>query len=229
VVALKVMHPGHTGEVQYLEALRREANLASRLDHPNIVKVFDFQVEDGTAYVAMEYVPGVLCTEMQPGTPISPGRAVELAIQVSSAMAHAHQQGVVHRDIKPQNILPTEDVTAKVSDFGIARAMASSTRSRATHVVGTPFYMAPEQWSGTGADGRADLYALGVVLYQMIAGRVPFRGDAIEAIYVQHRESPVPAKLMGGNNAVKKGKIGQRVGRRAAGNATGKAMRKLFK
>ena len=104
VVALKVMHPGHTGEVQYLEALRQEANLASRLDHPNIVKVFDFQVEGGTAYVAMEYVPGVLRSEMQPGTPISPGRAVELAIQVSSAMAHAHQHGGVHRDIKPQGV-----------------------------------------------------------------------------------------------------------------------------
>ena len=89
VVALKVMHPGHTGEVQYLEALRQEANLASRLDHPNIVKVFDFQVEGGTAYVAMEYVPGVLRSEMQPGTPLSPGRAVELAIQVSSASCRA--------------------------------------------------------------------------------------------------------------------------------------------
>ncbi len=86
-------------------ALRQEANLASRLDHPNIVKVFDFQVEGGTAYVAMEYVPGVLRGEMQPGTPISPGKAVELAIQVCGAMSHSHQHGVVHRDIKPQNIL----------------------------------------------------------------------------------------------------------------------------
>ena len=83
-------------------ALRQEANLASRLDHPNIVKVFDFQVEGGTAYVAMEYVPGVLRGEMQPGTPISPGKAVELAIQVCGAMSHSHQHGVVHRDIKPR-------------------------------------------------------------------------------------------------------------------------------
>ena len=126
VVALKVMHPGHTGEVQYLEALRQEANLASRLDHPNIVKVFDFQVEGGTAYVAMEYVPGVLRSEMQPGKPLSLGRAVELAKQVSSAMAHAHQHGVVHRDIKPQNILLKEDGSVAVSDFGIARASAAA-------------------------------------------------------------------------------------------------------
>jgi len=103
VVALKVMHPGHTGEVQYLEALRQEANLASRLDHPNFVKVFDFQLEEGTAYVAMEYVPGVLRSEMQPGTPLSPRRAVELAKQVSSAMAHAHQHGVVQWSIGTSN------------------------------------------------------------------------------------------------------------------------------
>ena len=192
VVALKVMHPGHTGEVQYLEALRREANLASRLDHPNIVKVFDFQVEGGTAYVALEYVPGVLRTEMQPGTPISPGRAVELAIQVSSALAHAHQHGVVHRDIKPQNILITEDGTVKVTDFGIARAMASSSIIRQTGVMGTPHYMSPEQWQGGAIDGRADVYSLGIVLYEMLTGSPPFEGEGMGEIFRKHQEEPVP-------------------------------------
>ncbi len=192
VVALKVMHPGHTGEVQYLEALRQEANLASRLDHPNIVKVFDFQVEGGTAYVAMEYVPGVLRSEMQPGTPLSPGRAVELAIQVSSAMAHAHQHGVVHRDIKPQNILLTEDGTVKVTDFGIARAMQSSSIIRQTGVMGTPHYMSPEQWQGRAVDGRADVYSLGIVLYEMLTGSPPFEGDGMGEIFRKHEQEPVP-------------------------------------
>ena len=173
-------------------ALRQEANLASRLDHPNIVKVFDFQVEGGTAYVAMEYVPGVLRGEMQPGTPISPGRAVELAIQVCGAMAHAHQHGVVHRDIKPQNILLTEDGTVKVSDFGVARALASSTRSRTGSIMGTPQYMAPEQWESGRLDGRLDQYALGIVLYEMLTGTLPFQGESMAALFVQHREAPVP-------------------------------------
>ena len=182
VVALKVMHPGHTGEVQYLEALRQEANLASRLDHPNIVKVLDFQVEGGTAYVAMEYVPGVLRREMRPGTPLSPGRAVELAIQVSSAIAHAHQHGVVHRDIKPQNVLLTDDGTVKVTDFGIARAMQSSSIIRQTGVMGTPHYMSPEQWQGRAVDGRADVYSLGIVLYEMLTGSPPFEGDSGQSL-----------------------------------------------
>jgi serine/threonine-protein kinase len=192
VVALKMMHPGHTGEVQYLEALRQEANLASRLDHPNIVKVFDFQVEGGTAYVAMEYVPSVLRSEMQPGTPLSPGRAVELAIQVASAMARAHQHGVVHRDIKPQNILLTEDGTVKVTDFGIARAMQSSSIIRQTGVMGTPHYMSPEQWQGSTVDGRADVYSLGIVLYEMLTGSPPFEGDGMGEIFRKHEQEPVP-------------------------------------
>jgi hypothetical protein len=192
VVALKVMHPGHTGEVQYLEALRQEANLASRLDHPNIVKVFDFQVEGGTAFVAMEYVPGVLRSEMRPGAPLPPGRAVELAIQVSSAMAHAHQHGVVHRDIKPQNILLTEDGTVKVTDFGIARAVQSSSIIRQTGVMGTPHYMSPEQWQGRAVDGRADVYSLGILLYEMLTGSPPFEGDGMGEIFRKHEQESVP-------------------------------------
>jgi serine/threonine protein kinase len=145
VVALKVMHPGHTGEVEYLEALKREANLASRLDHPNIVKVFDFQVEDGTAYVAMEYVPRVLRTEMQAGTPLTPRRATEVASQVLSASAHAHQHGVVHRDIKPQNILITEDGSVKVTDPETASNLACWQRNAMS---------APESPSALGANSR---------------------------------------------------------------------------
>jgi serine/threonine-protein kinase len=132
-------------------------------------------VEEGTAYVAMEYVPGVLRSQMQPGTPLSPQRAVELAVQVCSAMAHAHQHGVVHRDIKPQNVLLTEDGTVKVTDFGIARAMQSSSIIRQTGVMGTPHYMSLEQWQGGAIDGRADVYSLGIVLLRDADGQPALR------------------------------------------------------
>jgi hypothetical protein len=140
----------------------------------------------------MEYVPDSLDKHIRAGQPLPYQRAVEIAVQVCRALSHAHEMGVVHRDIKPQNILLTEDGTAKVTDFGIARALVSSTQSRGTRTMGTPWYMSLEQWSGSRVDGRADLYSLGILLYEMLTGSVPFQGEAIEAIYVQHRESRMP-------------------------------------
>jgi serine/threonine protein kinase len=140
----------------------------------------------------MEYVPDALDRHLQGGTRLPWERATEIAVQIARALQHAHDQGVVHRDIKPQNILLTEDGTVKVSDFGIARALASSTRSRTASVVGTPEYMSPEQWSSGSLDGRLDQYALGIVFYQMLVGTTPFQGESMEAIYVQHRETPLP-------------------------------------
>ena len=130
VVAIKVMHPGHTGEALYLDALRREANLASRLQHPNVTQVKDFQIEEGAAYLVMEYVPDVLSSHISPDSPLPAERVVEAGKEICAALSHAHQQDVVHRDIKPQNILLTEEGTVKVTDFGIARAMEASTMSR---------------------------------------------------------------------------------------------------
>ena len=192
VVAVKVINQPVTDDPQYLEALQREARLAARLDHPNITRVHDFQVEGDTAYIVMEYVPDSLDKHVRAGQPLPYQRAVEIAVQICRGLAHAHENGVVHRDIKPQNILLTEDGTAKVTDFGIARALVSSTQSRGTRTMGTPWYMALEQWSGSRVDGRADLYSLGILLYEMLTGSVPFQGEAIEAIYVQRREAPVP-------------------------------------
>ena len=137
VVAIKVMHPGHTGEALYLDALRREANLATRLEHPNVTQIKDFQIEEGVAYLVMEYVPDVLSNHISPETPLPAERVVEIGKEISLALSHAHSYDVVHRDIKPQNILLTEDGTVKVTDFGIARAMEASTMSR-TGVMGTP-------------------------------------------------------------------------------------------
>ena len=192
VVAVKVINQPVTDDPQYLEALQREARLAARLDHPNITRVHDFQVEDGTAFIVMEYVPDSLDKHVQSGQPLPYQRAVEIAVQVCRGLAHAHENGVVHRDIKPQNILLTEDGIAKVTDFGIARALASSTRSQTGSVMGTPHYMAPEQWESGRLDGRLDQYALGIVLYEMLTGTLPFQGESMAALFVQHREAPVP-------------------------------------
>ena len=192
VVAVKVINQPVADDPAYLEALQREARLAARLSHPNIATVYDFQVEGDIAYIVMEFVPDALDRQLRGSERLPWRRAVEIGLQTSRALQHAHEQGVVHRDIKPQNILLRETGAAAVSDFGIARALASSTRSQTGGVMGTPAYMAPEQWAGGAVDGRLDQYGLGIVLYEIITGSPPFQGDSMEALYVQHREAPVP-------------------------------------
>jgi len=175
VVALKVMHPGHTGEAQYLEALRREANLASRLEHPNVTRVLDYQVESGTAYVVMEYVPDVLSAHISPDSPMSPERVLQIARGICSALSHAHSLDVVHRDIKPQNILLTDDGTVKVN---------SESHGGVHHV---PYR----------GDGDAFLYVPGAVGRReggRPGGRL-FPGDPL--IRVAHRVSPLPGSGYG--------------------------------
>jgi serine/threonine-protein kinase len=198
VVAVKVINQNIEDDPAYLEALQREARLAARLDHPNITRVHDFQVENGIPYIVMEFVPDALDRELRGNERLPWRRAVEIGLQTARALQHAHDQGVVHRDIKPQNILLRETGAAALSDFGIARAFASSTKSQSGGVMGTPAYMAPEQWAGGAVDGRLDQYGLGIVLYEIIAGRPPFQGDSMEALYVQHRETlmpPMPSSL----------------------------------
>ena len=134
VVAVKIINQSIADDPAYLAALQREARLAASLDHPNITTVYDFQIEDGTPYIVMEYVPDALDRHLQGGTRLPWERATEITVQIASALKHAHDQRVVHRDIKPQNTLLTEEGTVKVSDFGIARALASSTRSRTASV-----------------------------------------------------------------------------------------------
>ena len=192
IVAVKVINQNIEDDPAYLEALQREARLAARLDHPNITRVHDFQVEDGIPYIVMEFISDALDRQLRGNNRLPWRRAVEIGLQTARALQHAHEQGVVHRDIKPQNILLRETGAAAVSDFGIARALASSTRSQTAGVMGTPAYMAPEQWEGGSVDSRLDQYGLGVVLYEIITGNPPFQGDSWGAIYVQHREALVP-------------------------------------
>jgi serine/threonine protein kinase len=193
-VAIKVLDYQADEDSEYLHALQREARLAAALDHPYVTTVHDFLEEGATPYIVMEYLPDSLDRHLRGSDRLDWGKAVRIAVQVAQALGYAHSQGIVHRDIKPQNILLRENGDVSVADFGLARASAISGRSRSTGyggMLGTPEYMAPEQWSEGPVDGRVDQYALGVLLYQMISGYLPFEGD-IPVLYSQHKEKPFP-------------------------------------
>ena len=191
IVAIKVMNHQVDNDPDYLAALRREASLAAGLNHPHVTTIYDIQLDNDPPFIVMEYVPDSLGNHIGKGERLPWRRAVEIALQVASALEHAHLGGVVHRDIKPANILLRESGEVAVSDFGIARAFSSSSQNLGS-IAGTPMYMAPEQWSGGSVDGRLDQYALGIVLYEAISGFTPFEADSYEAYFVQHRETRVP-------------------------------------
>jgi serine/threonine-protein kinase len=193
-VALKVLHERFAGDAGFVERFRREARAAAQLNHPNVVGVYDWGVTEGTYYMAMEYVPGhnlrTLLTEVGR---LEPAQVAEVAVQVLAALDHAHGHGIVHRDVKPENILIAEDGTVKVADFGLARAFAASTTSQVEGTVtGTVQYLAPEQVEGEPADPRTDLYATGIVLFELLTGRPPYSGETSVAIAYRHVTDRVP-------------------------------------
>ena len=188
-VALKVINEQDSNDPVYIRALQEEARLAATLDHENVTKVYDFQIKDGVASLVMEFVPHSLDNLLKKERILSWSKALQIALQVCRGLEHAHRRGVVHRDIKPANILLTKlkDGVAKVTDFGISKAMTSSLRiDTTTTVVGTFMYMPPEQWKGSNMDARLDQYALGIVIYEMITGKVPFDGPSQENYLYQH-------------------------------------------
>ncbi|GKS57879.1 hypothetical protein YTPLAS18_14060 [Nitrospira sp.] len=170
----------------------REAESAGRLSHPNIVTIYDAGEQDGLGYIAMEFLEGVtLKSVCQPGKLLPLSQAVNLVLTVADALDYAHRQGIVHRDIKPANIMLTQDHRIKVTDFGIAK-MASSTKTHTNVILGTPSYMSPEQASGKKVDGRADVFSLGIVLYELVAGRRPFQGEDVVSLLFQICKEPHP-------------------------------------
>ena len=194
-VALKVLWEYFASDEEFVDRFKREARSAASLSHPNIVQVYDRgETENGTAYMAMEYVPGgTLKERISREGPLSPAGAAGMAIQISEALAAAHERGVIHRDIKPHNVLLSESGEAKVTDFGIARAAAATTATRTGRVLGTAGYMSPEQALGERVDLRSDLYSLGVVLFEMLTGRLPFRGESPITVSMKHvNEAPPP-------------------------------------
>ncbi|MDR3647625.1 MAG: Stk1 family PASTA domain-containing Ser/Thr kinase [Acidimicrobiales bacterium] len=192
-VALKVLFPELSVDRSFVERFRREAQAAANLSHPNIVPVFDWGEDNGTYFIVMEFVDGrALSSILRTAGPLHPDRAAEIAADVAGALAYAHRHGVVHRDVKPGNVLITEEGTIKVTDFGIARAVnTEESLTQTGAVMGTATYFSPEQAEGMGVDSRSDIYSLGVVLYEMVTGRPPFLGDTPVAVASKHvREHP---------------------------------------
>ncbi len=203
-VAVKVLFPALATDAGFVERFRREAQAAANLQHPNIVSVFDWGEANGTYFIVMEYVEGLtLAEQLRDEGRLHPDRAAEITADIAAALGFAHRNGVVHRDVKPGNVLITRDGGVKVADFGIARAISDSSDQNLTKtgsVMGTATYFSPEQARGAAVDPRSDLYSLGVVLYEMIIGRPPFSGDSAVAIAYKHvQENPVPPRRIDPN------------------------------
>src|SRR4051794_31170415 len=193
-VAVKVLASAFASDPTNFERFRREAQSAAGLNHPNIVAVYDWGEADDTSYIVMEYVPGQTLRElMQAYGRLSPTEAARIAAEIADALSFAHAHGVVHRDVKPGNVLITPQGQVKVTDFGIARAESGDPLTKTGSVLGTATYFSPEQAQGFPLDGRSDVYALGVVLYEMLTGVAPFTANTPVSIAYKHvREAPAP-------------------------------------
>jgi eukaryotic-like serine/threonine-protein kinase len=193
-VAIKVLARHYARDRTAVERFRREAQAAAGLNHPNVVSVFDTGSDDGVHYIVMEHVDGTtLADEIKEHGPVPPGRAALIAVDVCRALASAHEKGMVHRDVKPGNVLLASDGSVKVTDFGIARVASSEALTATGSVMGTASYLSPEQARGGDIDARSDIYSLGCVLYEMLTGRPPFDGDTPLSIAYKHvQEDPPP-------------------------------------
>lgn len=197
-VAVKILHEEFKQDKEFIDKFQREAQAAARLSHPNIVNIYDVGVADGDHYIVMEYVPGrTLKDRIRQEGHLSVSESLRVAREIAEALAHAHANNLVHCDIKPHNILMMADGHAKVADFGIARAVTESTMTYSGNVIGSVHYFSPEQAKGTMITPKSDVYSLGVVLYEMLTGKLPFTGDNPVSIAVKHlQEEPVPVRQL---------------------------------
>ncbi|MGI6547919.1 MAG: Stk1 family PASTA domain-containing Ser/Thr kinase [Bacillota bacterium] len=192
-VAVKLLRTQFAGDGDFVRRFRREAQAAASLSHPNIVAIYDVGEHNGSYYIVMEHVDGeTLKDKIKRDAPISVDETIRIGIQICDALEHAHQNGIVHRDIKPHNILVTRSGRVKVADFGIARAVSGTTLVHTGTIVGSAHYFSPEQARGGVVDEKSDLYSLGVVLFEMLTGRVPFDGDSPISVAVKHVQEDVP-------------------------------------
>ncbi len=205
-VAVKVLRDEFVSDEQFIKNFRKESQAAASLSHPNIVGIYDVGVEEGEEhdihYIVMEYIDGRTLNEIikEKGN-LSPKETIDYSIQIAEAIEHAHKNHIIHRDIKPHNIMVTKDGRIKVTDFGIARAATSSTLTATSSVVGSVHYFSPEQARGGFTDEKSDIYSLGIVMYEMITGSVPFKGDSPISIALKHVQEEVtpPSEI---NNSI---------------------------
>jgi eukaryotic-like serine/threonine-protein kinase len=191
-VALKVLHRRFAQDQEFVERFRREAKSVAGLSHPNVVGVFDRGDHEGTYYIAMEHLPGRTLKEIvEAEAPLAQERAIDLGEQILQGAGYAHRHGVIHRDFKPHNVIVDQDGRAKVTDFGIARAGASEMTETGS-IMGTAQYLSPEQAQGHAVAAASDLYSIGVMLYEMLAGRLPFEGESAVSVALKHLSEPPP-------------------------------------
>ena len=199
IVAIKVLHTALTENRSFVARFEREARTTAMLEHPNAVHVYDFgTLADGSRFLVMEYIEGSTLRDILRANPtLPPGVAIDLVCQAAGAVSEAHARGIIHRDLKPENLMVRRDdsgrLVLKVVDFGLAKILENTTSllTNASEIMGTPKYMAPEQFQGTTVDSRADVYALGCVLYELIVGRTPYEGTILE-IVGQHVYAEIP-------------------------------------
>lgn len=201
-VAIKILRNEYTNDDSFIEKFKRESQSSASLSHPNIVSVYDVGCEDEIHYIVMEYVKGKTLKQIiREEGKLNPNISINYAIEIAEALNHAHKNNIIHRDIKPHNIMVTEEGRVKVMDFGIARAASTSTVTTTSSVIGSVHYFSPEQARGGYTDAKSDLYSLGIVMYEMITGSVPFHGDSPITVALKHirEEITPPSKI---NNSI---------------------------
>jgi len=192
-MALKLLHPAIAAEEKTIKRFKNELKLARKITHKNVCRMYDFNEEEGTPYITMEYVPGEdLKNTIRMTGQLSVGRAVSIAKQICEGLAEAHHLGVVHRDLKSRNIMIDREGNARILDFGIARSLKAEGITGDGIMVGTPEYMSPEQVKGEEADQRSDIYSFGIILFEMVTGKIPFEGDTSLSIALKHKTEVPP-------------------------------------
>ncbi len=200
-VAVKIMASELADDEQFVARFEHEAQVIAKLQHPHILPVIDFGREGKYIYIVMQMLGGGTLDDRLRGGPLPLKLASHMLNQIASALSFAHEQGIIHRDLKPNNVLLDERDNAYLTDFGIAKMLAGTTKLTATgNILGTPAYMAPEQWRGESVDARTDIYSLGVMLYEMVLGRLPFEGETPYTLMYKHfNDAPPPPRQMNPN------------------------------
>jgi len=200
-VAVKILRPEYTRDAQFVDSFRRESQAAAGLESPNIISIYDVGKEGNIYFIVMEYIDGMSLSDViKVEAPMDYKAAISITKQIASALSVAHSHNIIHRDIKPHNIMMKSDGTAKLGDFGIAKAVSDSTLTETSKIIGSVHYFSPEQARGSYVDERSDIYSLGIILYEMLTGKVPFDGDNPVQVALMHINDEIipPSRIVSG-------------------------------